>query len=286
MKTSLLISNGGGGTRYSGNLVCKIGSYTYSSNGHTYTYYGCGSGYNGSQIVENNTDITVNEILPSNLIASTQKETRYCLLVRPSNLAYVATLSYTFNKKTSFNENIISTYNYTYDKSTDTYSYELCNSNDVGKNVEYYLYSEPISPTHTITVGTRVHGRITEYGYYSGICGSLSPATVQCTSGIKTIGQLECQTYYGDAGVSFGFVNTDSTTGTYDSVSVIRPFHWAYYQITTQGMSSTGLGGTGISGATVLFSASDLNKQIDLIITSTYLLQQKTDQVLRELGYA
>lgn len=276
----------GGGTRYSGNLVCKIGSYTYSVSGQTYTSYGYGSDYSGSQIIENNTDITVNEITRSGLLANTQKETRYCLLVRPSNLAYTATLSYTFNNKVSIYEAITSVYNYAYDKTTDTYSYELCNSSDVGKNVEYYLYSEPISPTHTITVGTRVHGRIREYGYYQGVCGSLSPTTVQCNSGTKTIGQLECQTYYGDAGNGLGFANADSNTGTNDAVSVIKPFHWAYTALTTQGMSSTGLGGTGVSGASVTFSASDLNKQIDLIITSNYLLQQKTDQVLRELGYA
>lgn len=179
-----------------------------------------------------------------------------------------------------------SVYNYAYDKTTGANNYELCNSNDVGKNVEYYLYSEPISPTHTITVGTRVHGRIREYGYYRGVCGSLSPATVQCTNGTKTIGQLECQTYYGDAQAEFGITNPDSTSGTYDSVCIVRPFYWVYTGGTSQGMSSTGSGGTGISGASVLFSASDLNKQIDLLITSKYLLQQKTDQVLRELGYA
>ena len=278
---------GGGGTRYSGNLVCKIGSYTYSVSGQTYTSYGYGSDYSGSQIIENNTDITVNQILANSLTVNTQKETRYCLLVRPSNLAYIATLSYTFNKNSnSLYETMASVYNYAYDKTTGAYNYELCNSNDVGKNVEYYLYSEPISPTHTITVGTRVHGRIREYGYYQGVCGSLSPATVQCTSGTKTIGQLECQTYYGDAQAEFGIANPDSTSGTYDFVCMVRPFYWAYTSGTAQGMSSTGSGGTGISGASVLFSASDLNKQIDLIITSNYLLQQKTDQVLRELGYA
>ena len=284
MLNKQIIWGGGVSNKYQGNVVLRIGSYPAEGLGGP--YYGYGSDYTGSALIENGTDITINRMSDSSLMASTQKETRYCLLVRPSNLAYTATLSYTFNKKDIFYEYICSVYNYAYDKATDTYSYELCNSSDVGKNVEYYLYSEPISPTHTITVGTRVHGRIREYGYYQGVCGSLSPTTVQCNSGTKTIGQLECQTYYGDAGNGLGFANADSTTGTYDSVSVIKPFHWTYTYATTQGMSSGGLGGTGTPGASVLFSASDLNKQIDLIIMSEYLLQQKTDQVLRELGYA
>ena len=237
-------------------------------------------------VIENSTDITINRMSASSLIASTQKETRYLLIVRPSNNAYAATLSYTFtHKSTAPGETITSVSSYTFSKQGGS-DHELCNSSDVGKNVEYYLYSEPISPTHIITVGTRVHGRVREYGYYQGVCGSLSPNTIQCSSGTKTIGRIESNNYYdGDPANELGFTNPDSDINASDVVSVIRPFNWVFSDNTTQATSGESAN-TGTPGATLLFSSADLNKQIGLIITSEYLLQQKTDQVLRELGYA
>lgn len=274
---------GGVSNKYQGNVVLRIGSDPAEGLGGP--YYGYGSDYTGSALIENSTDITINWMSASNLRASTQKETRYLLIVRPSNNAYAATLSYTFTyKPTILDEFITSVSSYTFSKQGGS-GHELCNSSDVGKNVEYYLYSEPIPISHTITVGSRITGRITEYGYYNGSSGNLSPKTIQCSSGTKTIGRIESNNYYGDPANELGFTNPDSDTNASDTVSVIRPFNWVFSDNTMQATSG-GSANTGTAGATMLFSSADLNKQIGLIITSKHLLQQKTDQVLRELGYA
>ncbi len=266
LKKLLLMTNG---EIQVGHITIKVGKHSISVSGSTITYYGYGSDYEGSEIVRNSSGVDFIE-LGSSILANSQ-EPKFLVAYRTDKKIYRATcLLGTRGSQTS-----ISIYN-SYDSKEDTFF----NESDYGKSIDIIICTKQIAPNYKVTVGKRVAGNETFYGYYSGVSGTIEPATIQCSTFLLNIGQVDSTMFWGDPVNKFGFSNPQGS----ENISVARFNVQSLISLSSKEINPSDEGSTGIKEQLPVFTSSDLNKVVPLYLYSDYTLKLEAEKVLSQIA--